>query len=157
MEGLRRHPPAHFLLPHSPVEDATVEGYLIPWGTNANVTVTEMNWNSKVWSNPMEFRPERFLPGGEGEGLEITCRKEIKMLTFGAGRRACPALDLAMLHLGYFVADMVREFEWNAVNGEDVDMSEQMEFTIVMKTPLKATLLPRARNTSRFCSSRWPI
>ncbi|CAA7406776.1 unnamed protein product [Spirodela intermedia] len=144
MEGLQRHPPAHFLVSHSPTEDATVGGYLIPRRTTVNVMVTEMNWNSKVWSDPMEFRPERFLLGGEGEGLDITCSKEIKMLTFGAGRRACPGLGLAMLHLEYFVANMVREFEWTAANRE-VDMSEQMEFTYVMKTPLKATILPRVR------------
>ncbi|CAA6669806.1 unnamed protein product [Spirodela intermedia] len=127
-------PPAHFLVSHSPTEDATVGGYLIPRRTTVNVMVTEMNWNSKVWSDPMEFRPERFLPA----------EKEIKMLTFGAGRRACPGLGLAMLHLEYFVANMVREFEWTAANRE-VDMSEQMEFTYVMKTPLKATILPRVR------------
>ena len=60
----------------------------------------------------MEFRPERFLAGGSGEGVDVTGSKEINMIPFGVGRRICPGLGLAMLHLEYFVANLVKEFEW---------------------------------------------
>ncbi|CAA7406775.1 unnamed protein product [Spirodela intermedia] len=144
MEGLRRHPPGHFLLPHAAIDDTEVNGYVIPRSAPLNFMVTEMNWNGDVWENPMEFRPERFLPGGEGEGVDITGSKEIKMMTFGAGRRICPGLALAVLHLEFFVANLVREFEWKEVEGEQVDMTEKVQFTVVMKTPLKVRLFPRS-------------
>ncbi|PRQ60117.1 putative cytochrome P450 [Rosa chinensis] len=78
-----------------------------------------MGWDPKVWEDPMAFKPERFLSGGAGEGFDITGSREIKMMPFGAGRRICPASGLAMLHLEYFVANLVWRFEWKAVDGDD--------------------------------------
>jgi hypothetical protein len=48
-----------------------------------------------------------------------------------------------MLHLEYFVANMVREFEWHEVTGEEVDFAEKPEFTVVMKKPLRPRLVSR--------------
>ncbi|XP_010934623.1 cytochrome P450 89A2 [Elaeis guineensis] len=142
LEGLRRHPPGHFVVPHAVTEDVTLNGYLIPKGAAINVTVAEMGWDGNVWEEPMEFKPERFLAGGSGEGVDITGSKEIKMMPFGVGRRICPGLGLAMLHLEYFAANLVKEFEWKAVEGE-VDLSEKLDLTVVMKNPPRARILPR--------------
>ncbi|XP_042521060.1 cytochrome P450 89A2-like [Macadamia integrifolia] len=145
LEGLRRHPPAHFLLPHVVTEDTTLNGYLIPKNaTSVNVTVAEIGWDPYAWEDPMEFRPERFLSSEEGqEVIDITARKEIKMIPFGAGRRICPALGLALLHLEYFLANLVRDFEWKATDGDDIDLSEKQDFTCVMKNPLHALIHSR--------------
>lgn len=144
MEGLRRHPPAHFVLPHAVSEEVMLEGYVIPKGAAINFTVAEMGWDEEVWEEPMAFRPKRFLDEGENK-VDITGSREIKMMPFGAGRRICPGLNLAMLHLEYFVANLVREFEWKAVDEKEVDLSEKSEFTVVMKEPLKAKIIRRRR------------
>ncbi|CAL9125461.1 unnamed protein product [Musa acuminata var. zebrina] len=149
LEGLRRHPPGHFVLSHAVTEDVDLCGYLMPKGTAVNFCVAEMNWDGKVWEEPMEFKPERFLSGGGGAAVDITGSREIKMMPFGVGRRMCPGLGLAMLHLEYFVANLVREFEWKRVEGEEVDMTEKMEFTVVMKNPLRARIIPRRRKILR--------
>ncbi|KAK4572099.1 hypothetical protein RGQ29_030499 [Quercus rubra] len=130
LEGLRRHPPAHLVIPHAVTEDVVLDGYLVP----KNGTLH--------FNDPLAFKPERFLNGG-GEAFDITGSKEIKMMPFGAGRRICPASGLAILHLEYFVANLVWNFEWKAVEGDEVDLSEQQEFTVVMKNPLKAQISPR--------------
>ncbi|XP_058085990.1 cytochrome P450 89A2-like [Magnolia sinica] len=143
MEGLRRHLPGHFLLPHAVSEEVTLSGYLIPKNTTINFPVAEMGLNKEVWEDPTEFRPERFLDGGEV--VDITGSREIKMMPFGAGRRICPALGLAMLVLEYFVANLVREFEWKAKEGEDVDLSEKNEFIIVMKNPVEVKIISRRK------------
>ncbi|RVW21611.1 Cytochrome P450 89A2 [Vitis vinifera] len=133
LEGLRRHPPGHFVLPHS-------------------VTRDRLNWNPTIWEDPMEFKPERFLnSNGDGDHadagkeFDITGSREIKMMPFGAGRRICPGYGLAMLHLEYFVGNLVWNFEWKAVEGDEVDLSEKLEFTVVMKNPLQAHLSPRLK------------
>ncbi|KAK9144126.1 hypothetical protein Sjap_004029 [Stephania japonica] len=141
LEGLRRHPPGHFVLPHAVVEEVEVEGFVVPKGVSVNFMVAEMGWDKMVWDDPMEFKPERFLK--EGFDFDITGSREIKMMPFGAGRRICPGLGLALLHLEYFVANLVREFKWTAREGDVVDLSEKQEFTIVMKHPLWAHLTPR--------------
>ncbi|XXG77625.1 hypothetical protein AAC387_Pa08g1742 [Persea americana] len=57
MEGLRQHPPTHFVLPHS-LTEVSLEGYTIPKNAVVYLTVAEMGWDNDVWENPMEFQPE---------------------------------------------------------------------------------------------------
>ncbi|PKI72999.1 cytochrome P450 89A2-like isoform X2 [Punica granatum] len=148
LEGLRRHPPAHHVLPHAVTEDTELDGFLIPRKGTVNFMVAEMGWDPEVWEDPMAFRPDRFLVnrhGGGGMEFDITGAKEIKMMPFGAGLRMCPAYTLALLHLEYFVANLVWAFEWKAVDGDEVDLSEKEEHTFVMKNPLQAILTPRLK------------
>nr|CAD1831183.1 unnamed protein product [Ananas comosus var. bracteatus] len=114
LEGLRRHPPAHFVLPHTVTANMMLGEYCVPKGADVNFMVAEIGWEGKVWEDPMEFRPERFLEGGDGEAVDITGSREIKMMPFGVGRRMCPGYGLAMLHLEYFVSNLLWEFEWKA-------------------------------------------
>ncbi|XP_048530459.1 cytochrome P450 89A2-like [Triticum urartu] len=146
LEGLRRHPPAHFVLPHKAMEDMEIDGYLIPKGATVNFMVAEMGRDEREWEKPMEFVPERFLPGGDGEGVDVAGSREIRMMPFGVGRRICAGLGVAMLHLEYFVANLVNEFEWREVPGDEVDFAEKPEFTVVMAKPLCARLVPRSRS-----------
>ncbi|XVF42827.1 hypothetical protein PTKIN_Ptkin01aG0396600 [Pterospermum kingtungense] len=144
LEGLRRHPPAHFLLPHRVTKDVVLNDFLLPKDCIINFLVAEMGLDPKVWEDPMAFKPERFLCSDVNEEIvDLTCSKEIKMMPFGAGRRICPGIGLAMLHLEYFVANLVWSFAWKAVDGDDVDLTEKQEFTMVMKTPLQAQLYSR--------------
>ena len=64
-------------------------------------------------------------------------------MPFGAGRRICPGLNLALLHLEYFVANFVWYLEWSAPDDIPVDLSEKVEFSVVMKNPLFAHISPR--------------
>ncbi|XP_042513653.1 cytochrome P450 89A2-like [Macadamia integrifolia] len=143
LEGLRRHPPGHFVLPHAVTEDIVLDGHVIPKKATVNFMVAEMGWDPKVWKDPMEFKPDRFLSKEGEEVFDITGSREIKMMPFGVGRRICPGLGLALHHLEYFVANLVRDFKWTAVDGDDIDLSEKQEFTVVMKNPLRANILPR--------------
>ncbi|XP_038696929.1 cytochrome P450 89A2-like [Tripterygium wilfordii] len=145
LETLRRHPPGHFIIPRAVVEDTKFDGYDIPRNAMVNFTVADMGWDPKVWEEPMEFKPERFLSDGENahQVFDIKGVREIKMMPFGAGRRICPAISLAILHQQYFVANLIRDFKWTAENGCDVDLSEKQDFTIVMKSPLMAFISPR--------------
>uniref|UniRef100_A0A2K2B4W0 Cytochrome P450 n=1 Tax=Populus trichocarpa TaxID=3694 RepID=A0A2K2B4W0_POPTR len=145
LETLRRHPPGHFILPHGVTEDTKLEGYDVPKNSIINFTVADMGWDADVWEDPMEFRPERFLKNGNGQEVVFDMKgiKEIKMMPFGAGRRACPAIAMALLHQEYFVANLVRDFTWTAENGCAIDLSEKQDFTMVMKNPLRVHISPR--------------
>ncbi|OMO95973.1 Cytochrome P450 [Corchorus capsularis] len=145
LEGLRRHPPGHFLLPHRTTEDIVLGGFLVPKNGIVNFMVADIGRDPKVWENPMEFKPERFLKNDPMEVFDITGSREIKMIPFGAGRRICPGLGLASLHLEYFVANLVWKFEWKAMEGDEISLEEKQEFTTVMKTPLQAHISPRKR------------
>ncbi|KAL2322377.1 hypothetical protein Fmac_026756 [Flemingia macrophylla] len=144
-EGLRRHPPGHFVVPHAVSEDVVLDDYLVPKSGTVNFMVAEMGLDPNVWEDPLAFKPERFL---NEEGFDITGTKEIKMMPFGVGRRICPGYNLALLHLQYFVANLVWNFEWKVPEGGDVDLSEKQEFTVVMKNPLHVHISPRSKKST---------
>ncbi|GJN04795.1 hypothetical protein PR202_ga22369 [Eleusine coracana subsp. coracana] len=95
----------------------------------------------------MSFSPERFMLGGEGECIDLTRIREIKMTSFRVARRICPGMTLAMFHLGYFVANLIREFEWLEADGDEaVDLTEYHGFPFTtMKRGLQARLVPLVR------------
>ncbi|KAF6168779.1 hypothetical protein GIB67_012177 [Kingdonia uniflora] len=122
LEGLRRHPPGHFLLFHAVSEDTQLDSYHIPKNTVVNFMVAEIGWDPKIWEGLIEFMPERFL--GNGGVFDVIGDRELKMTPFGARRRICPAYSLRMLNLEYFVANLVKEFEWTARVENDIDLSK---------------------------------
>ncbi|KAL4386580.1 hypothetical protein GQ457_09G026970 [Hibiscus cannabinus] len=142
LEGLRRHPPVHILVPHRVTRDFLLNGYLLPKKSSLHFMVSAIGLDPKLWEDPMAFRPERFLDGEEP--VDITGRRGIKMMPFGAGRRACPGSGLAVLYLEYFVANLVWSFEWKAAGEDGVDLSEKTMFTTAMKTPLEVHLFSRS-------------
>ncbi|GAB2294878.1 hypothetical protein Dimus_029071 [Dionaea muscipula] len=150
LEGLRRHPPLHFLLPHSTMEEAELGGYTVPKGSTVFFMLSEMGWDPEVWEEPMKFKPERFLArGGEEEALDITGNRGIKMMPFGAGRRICPGYAMGIMHLEYFVANLILKFEWKPVPGDDVDLTEDHNPFVVMKHPIQAIVSPREEQSPK--------
>lgn len=147
-ETLRRHPPVEVLLPHSNTHgDETIGPYFIPKGSIVNA-VLDVGMDGNVWSDPNEFRPERFLvKGGEvdefdEDSVDITGnKKDVKLIPFGLGRRLCPGIGMAMLHIRYFLACLVREFEWKTIGENDeVDLTYKFAFSTVMKNQLNARI-----------------
>ncbi|KAE8818525.1 Cytochrome P450 89A2 [Hordeum vulgare] len=103
-----------------------------------------------AWADPNEFKPERFLGSSGGERVSLLAAAgsagEIKMMPFGAGRRMCPGMGVAMLHLTYITANLVREFEWREMGGElAVDLEPSIAFFTLMKRQLRAHLVPRRK------------
>ncbi|KAI3744166.1 hypothetical protein L1987_57242 [Smallanthus sonchifolius] len=134
------------MLPHRVMKEVEVEGYMIPEGATINFMVGEMGLDPKVWDDPMEFKPERFLVN---DGVfDMSGSKGIKMMPFGAGRRICPGYAMALFHLEYFVANSIWYFDWTVPDGYDVDFSKEVELTVVMKNPLRAQISSRAEKGS---------
>ena len=44
------------------------------------------------------------------------------------------------------MANLVWKFEWKAMKGDEIDLSEKQDFTVVMKNPLKAHIYKRSPN-----------
>lgn len=141
-ELLRKHPPTYFVLTHSVTEPVKLAGYDIPPGTNVEIFTPAISEDPNLWTNPTKFDPDRFLSGGED--ADITGVTGVKMMPFGVGRRICPGLGLATVHINLVLARMVQAFEWSSYPEDTkVDFSEKLEFTVVMKKSLRAMIKPR--------------
>jgi cytochrome P450 len=151
LESLRLHPPIPTMLRDVGPDGVKAAGAPPPPdGTQVRFffSAEQIGTDRKAWTDPAEFRPERFLTGGEGEDVSpVPGPKEIKMMPFGAGRRHCPGAGLSMIHVGCFVAALVREFEWAPPvdgGGGGVDfMGIGALFVKVMASPLRARITLR--------------
>lgn len=141
-ELLRKHPPTYFSLTHAVTEPAKLGGYDIPTDTNVEIYLPAISEDPKLWSEPEKFDPDRFLSGREE--ADITGVTGVKMMPFGIGRRICPGLGMATVHVNLMIARMIQEFEWSCYpENSKVDFSEKLEFTVVMKETLRAKIKPR--------------
>nr|AJD25187.1 cytochrome P450 CYP77A27 [Salvia miltiorrhiza] len=142
-ELLRKHPPTYFSLTHAVTEPAKLAGYDIPTDANVEIFLPGISDDPKLWSDPEKFDPDRFFLGREE--ADITGVSGVKMIPFGMGRRICPGLNMATVHVHLMLARMVQEFGWAGYPDEGkVDFSEKLEFTVVMKNSLRAKITPRA-------------
>ncbi|KAL5717120.1 hypothetical protein ACHQM5_010189 [Ranunculus cassubicifolius] len=143
-ELLRKHPPTYFSLTHAVTEQVKLAGYDIPTDATIEIYLPTISDDPKLWNKPEVFDPDRFLSGKEE--ADMTGNKAVKMIPFGAGRRICPGLSMAMCHVNLMVARMVQEFEWSALpNQSKLDFTEKLEFTTVMKNTLQAIAKPRRK------------
>ncbi|XP_039828471.1 cytochrome P450 81Q32-like [Panicum virgatum] len=133
-ETLRLYPAAPLLLPHQSSTDCKVGGYDVPRGTMLLVNVYAIHRDPAVWEDPTEFRPERF-EDGKTEGRLL--------MPFGMGRRKCPGETLALRTLGLVLGTLIQCFDWDRVDGAEVDMTESGGLTIPMAVPLEAICKPR--------------
>lgn len=141
-ELLRKHPPTYFSLTHAATETTKLGGYDIPADCNVEFYLPGISEDKRIWSDPEKFDPDRFLTGGED--ADMMCVTGIKMMPFGAGRRICPGLGMATLHVSLMLARMVQEFEWCADPDYGViDYVGKLEFTVMMKNPLRAKIRAR--------------
>jgi len=52
-----------------------------------------MDRDSKLWENPLEFRPDRFM--SEVNKLDVR-GQNLQFIPFGTRRRACPGVSIAL-------------------------------------------------------------
>ncbi|KAI3972907.1 hypothetical protein MKX01_019565 [Papaver californicum] len=139
-EAMRLYPVSMRLLEST--EDCTVAGYQVPAGTLLLVNTWKIQRDPRVWSDPSEFRPERFLTSPhkdidvKGQHFELT--------PFGSGRRSCPGTSLGLQMVNMTIARLVHGFEFKTPSNAPVDMTEAVGFSNMVKaTPLGVVLTPR--------------
>ncbi|KAL0387721.1 UNVERIFIED_CONTAM: cytochrome [Sesamum radiatum] len=140
-EALRLHPPTPLMLPHRANANVKIGGYDIPKGSNVHVNVWAVARDPKVWKNPSEFRPERFLE----EDIDMKGH-DFRLLPFGAGRRVCPGAQLGINLVTSMIGHLLHHFNWAPPNGmtrEEIDMGESPGLVTYMRTPLEAIPTPR--------------
>ncbi|ONL92991.1 hypothetical protein ZEAMMB73_Zm00001d027391 [Zea mays] len=94
----------------------------------------------KVWSNPLQYRPERFLE----ENIDIK-GSDFKVPSFGVGRHVCPGAQLGINLVAFMIGHLLHYFEWSLPEGtrpEDINMMESPRLVTFMGTLLQAVANP---------------
>lgn len=116
-------------------------GYTIPKGARVLVNVWAMGQDKDIWLEPEKFLPERFL-----ERTVEFRGGDVELIPFGAGRRRCPGIPLAIRMVHLVLASLLNQFKWNLPieverNGADI-MAETFGVTLVKVVPLCAVATP---------------
>ncbi|KAL7604964.1 hypothetical protein Lser_V15G18363 [Lactuca serriola] len=139
-ETLRLYPAGPLSVPHELLEDSIVGGYNIQKGTRLLVNLWKMQRDPNIWSDPTEFKPERFLTSHKDVDVK---GNHYELLPFGSGRRMCPGALFALQALGLTLASLIQQFVLKKPSKEAVDMTESMGMTNGKATPLDVLLCPR--------------
>ena len=92
------------------VKTTSIEGITIPLGTKIFWSMLAAGRDAETYSQPDEFLPERWLEEGKGS-------LSLPMIDFGSGAHRCLGEHLAMLEATIMLAQLLRHFDWELVNG----------------------------------------
>ncbi|XP_048130776.1 cytochrome P450 CYP82D47-like isoform X2 [Rhodamnia argentea] len=139
-ETLRLQPPVSLSPPRLFTEDCTIGEYHVPKGTRLIVNISKIHIDPGTWSDPLEFRPERFL--SSHKDVDVT-DSNFELLPFGGGRRICPGISFGLRTVHFLLARFLHAFEISTSGDSPVDMSESFGLTTIKATPLEVILMPR--------------
>ncbi|KAH7852690.1 hypothetical protein Vadar_027939 [Vaccinium darrowii] len=135
-EAMRIHPAVPLLLPRTVETDVEVYGYTVPMGSQVLVNAWAIGKDPSIWKHPTTFMPERFLES------EVDVRgQDFELIPFGAGRRICPGLPLAIRMVPVVLGSLINSFDWKLEGGiapEELDMEDKFGITLQKAQPLRA-------------------
>ncbi|KAM7253301.1 hypothetical protein ACFE04_025919 [Oxalis oulophora] len=146
-ETLRLYPPGPLSVPHKSTEDCTVANYHVPANTHLHVNIWKMHRDPRIWTDPEEFQPERFLTSNSNSTStvrDLDLRgQNFELLPFGSGRRMCPGVSFALQVLQVTLGKLLHGFEITRPSDELIDMTERVGLTNLKTTPLDLLITPR--------------
>ncbi len=96
--------------------------------------------DQRIWSDPLAFKPERFLTTQK----DVDVRgKHFELIPFGSGRRVCPGISLGLQMVHLALASFIHMYEISTPLNAPVDMTESPGLTNLKATPLEVLITPR--------------
>ncbi|KAF6136423.1 hypothetical protein GIB67_019306 [Kingdonia uniflora] len=140
-ETLRLYPPAPLSVPHEAMQDCTRGGFNVGVGTRVMVNLWMLHRDPRVWSDPLEFQPDRFLTSH----ADVNVRGQyFELIPFGSGRRSCPGISFALQILHLTLARLVHGFQLTTPTDLPIDMTPtNVGVTISRANPLEVICTPR--------------
>ncbi|KAF2313184.1 hypothetical protein GH714_009669 [Hevea brasiliensis] len=108
----------------------------VPKDAQVLVNAWAIGRDPSLWEDPELFLPERFL----GSDMDVRGR-DFELIPFGAGRRICPGLPLAIRMLHLMLGSLINSFDWKLEDGitpESMDMEDRFGITLQKAQPLRA-------------------
>ncbi|XP_068479636.1 cytochrome P450 71A1-like [Phaseolus vulgaris] len=140
-EVFRRYPPAPLLVARETNKACMIGSYEIPAKTIVFVNAWAIHRDPESWKDPEEFLPERFL-----DSTVDFHGHDFELIPFGAGRRICPGIPMAVASLNLILANILNSFDWELPEGvrkEDIDTEMLPGLAQHKKNPLYVLAKPR--------------
>jgi fatty acid omega-hydroxylase len=132
-ETLRLYPSVSRNLKQAVADDILPNGTRIAAGTQVGFSAYAMGRSAKIWDNPLEFNPERWI------GTAVPT--PYKFPAFNAGPRICIGRVVAELQGVFVFVTLLRKFEIEVANPENVCQVNSL--TLPMKYGMMCKLTKR--------------
>ncbi|XP_028785666.1 cytochrome P450 83B1-like [Neltuma alba] len=141
-ETLRLFPPTPLLLPKESMDRCSIEGYEIQPKTMVLVNAWAIGRDPETWEEPEQFYPERFF-----NNCSVNFKgQDFELIPFGAGRRICPGMLMAVVTVELTLANLLHCFDWELPAGieeHDIDtevtpgiaVNKKNDLFLVIKNP----------------------
>ena len=139
-ETLRLYPAGRLAGPCEFTENCIIGGYHVPKGTRLIMNVWKIQTDPRIWSDPLEFKPERFLTTHKNVDVR---GQNFELLPFGSGRRVCPGISFALQMVHLALASFLHMYDISIPSDAKVDMTETVGLTNNKATPLEVLIKPR--------------
>ncbi|KAH7980312.1 hypothetical protein HPB49_014724 [Dermacentor silvarum] len=133
-ESLRMFPSLHGFVQRTCDEEYEYKGMRFPKGTIIGVPVLKMHYDSRFWTDPEKFDPDRFSSENKHK------IKPMAYLPFGAGPRNCIASRYAELFLRVSVATAVSRHKF-LPSEQEPKTTSSFRATFIVMVPSKGIWL----------------
>lgn len=133
-ESLRLYPPAPLIGRMARQED-WLGNKRYPAGTTVLISPWVLHRHQRLWNEPEQFRPERFLPH-QREHIP-----RFAYLPFGAGPRLCLGMGFAMQEATVLLAMLTRQLRFHRADNQPIRLCQR--FTLQTEKPLLMRAEPR--------------
>uniref|UniRef100_H2Y7N8 Uncharacterized protein n=1 Tax=Ciona savignyi TaxID=51511 RepID=H2Y7N8_CIOSA len=118
-EMLRIRIPGPLGLAHRAMEATKLMGYDIPKDTQVITNFWAVHHDPKIWGDPEEFRPERFL---DADGKFV---KPTHLVAFSMGSRYCMGESIARMEFFIFVVVMLQRYHLLLARDDSPPINEE--------------------------------
>ncbi|MGO9514395.1 MAG: cytochrome P450 [Steroidobacteraceae bacterium] len=118
-EALRLYPPG-WLFTRRTIEADELGGFAVPPRTDVFISPYTLHRHPAYWSEPEEFRPERFA------GVDAKERHRFAYIPFAVGPRHCIGENMAMFEMLVHLNRMTRRFRLTRVGNERIELEAQI-------------------------------
>ncbi|ORY06101.1 cytochrome P450 [Basidiobolus meristosporus CBS 931.73] len=135
-ETMRMHPIPTTFDTRITKESAQFGNYVVPQNMSITIDTQSLHYDSNIWKDPFDFKPQRFLNSNESNSYE--------WLGFGGGLRKCPAAEFSMQQMRIVLATLLAKF---TITLPDLPHGGGLKLDRDMKpTSLKVTLTVREKS-----------
>ncbi|KAM9492992.1 cytochrome P450 3A27-like [Salvelinus alpinus] len=136
-ESLRLYP---VMLRLERVAKKTVEinGIVIPKDCVVLVPTWTLHRDPEIWSDPQEFKPERFSKENK-ESID-----PYTYMPFGAGPRNCIGMRFALIMIKLAMVEILQSFTFSVCDETEIPLEMDIQGMLMPKRPIKLRLEPRS-------------
>ncbi|XP_050207005.1 dimethylnonatriene synthase-like [Mercurialis annua] len=139
-ETLRLYPPGPLTGIREALEDCNINGYFVAKGTRLIINIWKLQRDPRVWKNPDEFQPERFLT--THSDIDVW-GQNFEFIPFSSGRRSCPGITFGLQVVHLTLARLLQGFDFSTISDLPVDMTEGLGVALPKVHPVEIIVKPR--------------